>query len=198
MIAFLHGEIADIKSDGLIVECQGLGYFVHMGLRDLGTLECGQRIKIHTELLVREDDVSLYGFLTPLDRELFDRLRGVSGIGAKTALSILGILPAPEIIQLIIEENHAFLTQVPGIGKKTAARIIVELRDSLEKTYGAVRNGAAEPLIVGRDPKLDEVRQALRDLGYDRSEISAALGRLDGSKDLEELLKDALKMLARW
>lgn len=199
MLAFLRGEITDIMEDALVLDNQGVGYKLYMNLRDLSTLEMGQSLKVHTEMIVREDDISLYGFLNVLDRRLFNRLRSVSGIGTRTALNILSMLAGREIIQLVIEEQQSFLTQVPGIGKKTAARIIVELKDPFVKEFGEHYDPALEskPITQG-DPKLDEVRSALQNMGYSRQEIGMILSNLDPSGSVEDMLKEAFKLMARW
>lgn len=199
MLAFIHGEITDITEDAVIIDNQGIGYKLFMNLRDLSTLEMGQRVKVHTEMIVREDDLSLFGFLNTLDRKLFNKMRSVSGIGTKTALNILSVLSAREVIQLVIEEQQSFLTQVPGIGKKTAARIIMELKDHFMKEFGEQYDTSFDNKpSKERSPKLDEVRSALQNMGYSRQEIGMILTNLDAEASVEEMLKEAFRLMARW
>lgn len=199
MLAFIHGEIADIAEDAIVIENQGIGYKLFVNVRDLSTLEVGQSARFHTEMIVREDDLSLFGFLNTLDRRLFNKMRSVSGIGTKTALNILSMLTAREIIQLVIEEQQTFLTQVPGIGKKTAARIIVELKDHFVKEFGDhYQPGMENNSRKTENPKLDEVRSALQNMGYSRQEIGMILTSLDTEASVEDMLKDAFRLMARW
>lgn len=198
MIGFISGEVVEITHESIVVQNQDLGFILFMHMRDLSELELAQQIKVFTEMIVREDDISLYGFLSPLDKRLFNKLRSVSGIGNKTAQSILGTFSAKEIIQLVIEDNQTFLIQVPGIGKKTAGRIILELKDPFLKEFG---QQDIEPRPVESDahgPKKDEVQLALLQLGYSKSEVSSFFKRADWDLSIEELIREALRSLARW
>lgn len=197
MLAFIHGQVSEISDDFVVLEVSDIGYKVFMGLRDLATLEIGQAVKVHTEMVVRDDDISLYGFLKVLDRTLFNRLRAVSGIGTRTATNILSLLDGREIIQLVIEENNHFLTQVPGIGKKTAARIIIELKDRFVKEFGQDFDAGLSAAISPADPKFNEVRSALSNMGYNRREIDEILQQMDPDLDLEDMLKQAFRLMAR-
>lgn len=196
MLAFIHGQVSEITEEFIVLEVSDMGYKINMGLRDLGALEIGQRVKVHTEMVVREDDISLFGFLKVLDRTIFNRLRGVSGIGTRTATAILGMLDGRELIQVIIDENNAFLTQVPGIGKKTAARLIVELRDRFIKEYGE-HFEAGVTATTPTDPKFNEIRSALGNMGYNRREIDEILQQIDPELTLEDMLKQAFRLMAR-
>ncbi|WP_459128899.1 Holliday junction branch migration protein RuvA [Guggenheimella bovis] len=196
MIALIQGEVLTIDTDGIVLLTQNIGYRIFMSNRDLSSLEEHQDTKVFTELIVREDDMSLFGFLSDKDREMFNALRSVTGIGAKTAQAILGMLSAKEVIQLVIEENTTFLMKVPGIGKKTAQRIILELKDKFLKQYGDV--GTFVQPVTQSDPSIDEVRDALLSLGYDRSEVTSVLKKIERSDSVEEMLKAALKELVRW
>ncbi len=196
MLAFIHGQVSEITEEFIVLEVADIGYKIFMGLSDLGSLEIGQRIKVHTEMVVREDDISLFGFLKVLDRTLFNRLRSVSGVGTRTASAILGLIDGRELIQVVIDENSAFLTQVPGIGKKTAARLIVELRDRFIKEYGEQYQAGLSP-ITPTDPKFNEIRSALSNMGYNRREIDEILQQIDPELALEDMLKQAFRLMAR-
>ncbi|MDI9472940.1 MAG: Holliday junction branch migration protein RuvA [Bacillota bacterium] len=197
MIAFIRGEVASVEVDHLIVDHQDIGYKIFLNARDLGSVEIGETLKLFTEMIVREDELSLYGFIEAKERALFNRLRSVTTIGAKTALGILSVLNANELIELIINEKADLLTRVPGIGKKTAARLILELRDPFFKEYGAVEI-AQEPLPKEAFGKDLELREALLSLGYSSAEIVKLMKDLDFSLSIEELIRMSLSKLARW
>ncbi len=197
MIAFIRGEVASVEVDHLIIDHQDIGYKIFLNARDLGSVEIGETLKLFTEMIVREDELSLYGFIEAKERALFNRLRSVTTIGAKTALGILSVLNANELIELIINEKADLLTRVPGIGKKTAARLILELRDPFFKEYGAVEI-AQEPLPKEAFGKDLELREALLSLGYSSAEIVKLMKDLDFSLSIEELIRMSLSKLARW
>ncbi|NLL22666.1 MAG: Holliday junction branch migration protein RuvA [Tissierellia bacterium] len=197
MIAFIRGEVASVEVDHLIVDHQDIGYKIFLNARDLGSVEIGETLKLFTEMIVREDELSLYGFIEAKERALFNRLRSVTTIGAKTALGILSVLNANELIELIINEKADLLTRVPGIGKKTAARLILELRDPFFKEYGAVEI-AQEQLPKEAFGKDLELREALLSLGYSSAEIVKLMKDLDFSLSIEELIRMSLSKLARW
>lgn len=198
MIGLLQGEILEIQTDHLLLLTGDVGFNIFMNLRDLSELELGHRVKVYTEMVVREDDISLFGFLSPQDRSVFNRLRSVSGIGNKTAQGILSTFSAKEIIQLITQENESFLTQVPGIGKKTAGRIILELKDPFLKEYGQQEQLEVVSSSKVDDSKKEEVQLALLQLGYSKAEVSSFFKTADWDLSIEELIREALKSLARW
>lgn len=190
MLAFIRGKISEIELDHVIIDHGGLGIKVFLNQRDLANLAL-EEVLIFTELIVREDELSLYGFLDRLDREIFQNLQRVSGIGVKTALGILNIFSGQEIINFIIEENSPLLTKAPGIGKKTASRMILELRDNFKKQYAFI-DVVSESSEVRR-----ELQEALLGLGYGGGEIQRALKELDLNKSLEVLLREALAKLVK-
>ena len=133
MIAYLKGEVVEIEEDKLILECGTIGYNISMPASALdGTLRPGQEVKIHTHLHVREDAMQLYGFLTRDDLKMFRMLLGVSGIGPKAALGILSGLSADELRFAVLSDDVKTISRAPGVGKKTAQKMILELKDKLD------------------------------------------------------------------
>lgn len=191
MIAFIKGRIEEIGLDHIVVDQAGVGLQIYLNQRDIASVD-QEETTIYTELVVREDSLSLYGFLDRMDREIFQRLQKVSGIGVKTALAILSIYSGQEIINFIIEENLALLTKAPGIGKKTASRMVLELKDSFSKDYG-LSDITTDQTSQARQ----ELQEALLSLGYGGGEISRAIKDLDLNEPLEVLLRQALARLVR-
>lgn len=192
MIAFLRGEVVEIDFDHVVIERDGVGFKVFLGQRDIANLNMGPQ-KVYTELVVREDDLSLYGFMDPLDRQVFQRLQRVSGIGVKTALGILGMYRGAEIVNFILEENLALLTRAPGIGKKTGSRLILELKDHFLKEFSHLEAPEESPHTQSKG----ELREALLSLGYGGGEIQRVISNLDFSKPLEVLLRESLAQLVK-
>jgi Holliday junction DNA helicase RuvA len=191
MIAGLKGRIERILGDAVLIDVGGVIYQVNTSqstLEDLG--EAGSDARVFTHLYVREDQITLYGFSSPDELRLFETLIGVSGVGPKLALAILSRV-RPEALEVAINgENAELLATVPGVGRKTAARLILELRGKLVPSSGA---GAALPL-----PADAEVLAALRSLGYTTAEAHGALVRVPRNADLtvEDRVVAALRELA--
>ena len=193
MIARLFGRVADKHPNRLIVDVSGVGYDVHVPLStfyvaaDVGG---EMALRIHTH--VREDQLALYGFATELELTMFERLIAISGIGPKLALAVLSGIEPRELAGAIQRNDLARLTAIPGVGKKTAERICVELRDRLPKTIEA----AASPA----DSLRDDLVSALVNLGYHRQAIDKSLDKLlSGASEqkFETVLRSALKELSR-
>ena len=203
MIAYLKGEVVEIEEDKLILECGTIGYNISMPASALdGTLRPGQEVKIHTHLHVREDAMQLYGFLTRDDLKMFRMLLGVSGIGPKAALGILSGLSADELRFAVLSDDVKTISRAPGVGKKTAQKMILELRDKLDlqeafdiKTMHVQDASQAETGDLADARK--EAVQALTALGYSGSEALRAVKQVDMSPDMnvEEILKQALKKM---
>ncbi|WP_027718156.1 Holliday junction branch migration protein RuvA [Desulfovirgula thermocuniculi] len=191
MIAYLCGQLVDVLEEGIVVEAGGIGYLVKVPWPLLRSLPPrGQEIRLYTHLIWKEEGPALYGFGSPADREVFRKLLGVGGIGPRGALAILSVLSPQALQRAVAEENEAVLTAVPGIGKKTARRIILELKDKLPPGQGGVPAGKEE----------EEAVAALLALGYGEAEarqaVREAAGRL-GRRPAEELLRQALRHLGR-
>lgn len=203
MIAYIKGEVTEIEEDKLILECGTIGYNISMPASALdGTLRPGQEVKIHTHLHVREDAMQLYGFLTRDDLKMFRMLLGVSGIGPKAALGILSGLSADELRFAVLSDDVKTISRAPGVGKKTAQKMILELKDKLDlqeafdtKTMHVQDSSQAETGDLADARK--EAVQALTALGYSGSEALRAVKQVDMSPDMnvEEILKQALKKM---
>jgi Holliday junction DNA helicase RuvA len=194
MIARLSGKVLEKHPNRVIIDVSGVGYDVQVPLSTF--YECGDpgtgiALRIHTH--VREDQLSLYGFATELELVMFDKLIAVSGIGPKLALSVLSGIEPRDLAGAIQRNDLARLTAIPGVGKKTAERICVELRDRLPKTIDASPASAA-------DAAREDLISALTNLGYHRQAIEKALDKLLAGKGdwrFEDVLRAALKDLSR-
>lgn len=197
MIAGITGTLAEILPDGAVVDVHGVAYRLHMPSTVVSQLpSTGKEIRVQTHLHVREDAMTLYGFSTIEQRDLFAVLLGVGGIGPKGALAVLSVYSPDAFRKALVTEDLDALTLIPGVGKKTAARMILELREKLalpELEVVPGGNGARRAVLV-------EVKGALLNLGYSPAEARTALESLPDGKDeasVQDLLKLALKELAR-
>lgn len=188
MIGRLRGVLVSSRESGIIIDVAGVGYEVAMTTRDLVSLPgIGEEIVVHTHTHVREDEISVYGFGTEPDRELFRILLSASGVGPKVALALLASMTGDEIVRAITGDDPDALTVAPGVGKRGAQKIVIELANKLS---------GRETEIVGGQA-LGSVRQALEGLGYSTAEINAVVGDLDSSQTIEEQVKTALQRLAK-
>jgi holliday junction DNA helicase RuvA len=195
LIARLAGTLFDKQVQRLIIDVGGVGYDVQVPLSTLYVVgEPGSPVALHVHTHVREDAIQLFGFATPAELALFDRLIGVSGIGPKVALAVLSGIEPPELVRAIRQADLARLTSIPGVGKKTAERIVVELRDRLPPGL------EAEPAVNAVDQVRGDVLSALANLGYQRAAAEKALERVagrTGERAFEPLLREVLRDLAR-
>jgi Holliday junction DNA helicase RuvA len=192
MIAFLKGVLFQVMSDAIIVEVGGLGYEVQIHNRMAAQLPAvGGQVLVHSYLQVMENEFKLFGFYNRSELELFKLLLGVSGIGAKAALNILGKLDGDRLCSAIASGDEKSLLAVPGVGKKTAQRLIFELRDKIAKYHGTV--------FVDREVNHDveEVLQALESLGYSRSEIFPLLMELQSQGEFSDRVEDNIKKILK-
>jgi len=200
MFYYVQGTVAHTAPYLAVIDCGGVGYACRTTNRTLGTLALGKPAKLYTYLHVREDVFELYGFAKENELNCFQMLLGVSGVGPKAALAILSSNSPEELAMAIVSENTKALTCAPGIGKKIAQRIILELKDKLAK--GQLGSGAGESFAGGitviPENKVSEATAALAVLGYGQSEIAVALKGIDleGLK-LEEIIKQALKKMVK-
>ncbi|KTC90004.1 Holliday junction branch migration protein RuvA [Fluoribacter dumoffii] len=197
MIGWLDGHIIDKHQPGkLVLNVHGVGYDVETSLNTFFQLDnTNGSVGLYIHTVVREDALLLYGFLERQERELFRALIKVNGIGPKVAMSILSSTTPNEFIQCIQQENASFLMKLPGIGKKTAERLVVEMRDSIKQFSISVSNSLNKilPVMSGQD----EAISALEALGYKPQEALKAVNKInDGSKSCEQLIRDALQVLA--
>lgn len=196
MYSFLKGIVAEISETELVLELNNIGYSIGMTPISLATLKRGEEIVVYTRLIVREDDISLCGFLSKEERTLFDELKTVSKIGVKTALAILSSSDTNDFIKAVISEDLSYLVKLPGVGKKTAERLVVELRDKFKKTYSTLNLSLKETSSRENDINSDLV-DALTGLGFNKSEINFMCKGLDKDLSVEEALKYALQNRTR-
>lgn len=189
MIAYLKGTVKFIFDDGLVLDVNGVGYKIMLDSRTLGSISVGSEGEFLIRTTFSSDAITLYGFARREEHDLFERLITVSGIGAKTALGMLSRMSAEEIVSAIAQKNIAALTRLPGLGKKTVERLILELHDKLKlsSTAAALDRFDRQAMIDATD--------ALEALGYSQSEIASVLSRVNEPLSTEELIKLALKEL---
>lgn len=197
MIGWLHGQIVDKHQPGkLVLNVNGVGYDVETSLNTFFQIESNdQPIGLHIHTVVREDALLLYGFLDKEERSLFRALIKVNGVGPKMAMAILSSISPKEFIQCIHQENSALLTKLPGIGKKTAERLVVEMRDSM-KQFGESTSDVIYKQGINLRSQ-DEAISALEALGYKPQEALKAVNKIDnGDKSCEQLIREALQILS--
>ena len=207
MIAYIKGTLAYTEpEEGVaVLESGGIGYRILLSGRDLDLLPpVGEELRLYTHLQVREDSFVLFGFFTKEDRKLFQQLLGVSGIGPKAALGVLTALSADDLRFAILADDAKTIAKAPGIGLKTARKLILELKDklSLEEAFETRLENAGQKEARGTDPDLSEARneavEALTALGYSASDALKAVRKVEAADGMtvEELLKAALKYIS--
>ncbi len=201
MIAYIKGEIADITEDNLVLEANSIGYNIKISSGTAGMLPgIGEEVKIYTYTCVREDAFLLYGFLTKDDLDIFKKLITVNGIGPKGGLAILSVMSADSLRFAIISGDVKEISKAPGIGKKTAERVILDLRDkvSIEDTFvNKGMGGGLSGASSGDTSSKNEAIEALTALGYSASEALKAVKQIAVTEDMdtEDILKLALKKI---
>lgn len=194
MISYIIGDVRSISESEFVIENNNIGYLIKSSLSTLSIIELNNEYKIYTSLQVREDDMSLYGFYSKDELEMFLLLTSVSSIGPKNAIGILSSLEVDDIKLAIIESDIDKLTKAKGIGKKTASRIILELMDKIKQMPDIKTNSKKTLTNVNED--IDVAREALINLGYAQNDINHVLNELKTSDlTLEELVKESLKRL---
>ncbi|MEZ4684880.1 MAG: Holliday junction branch migration protein RuvA [Bacteroidia bacterium] len=166
MIAFLRGKVASLEPSSVILDCGGVGYKVHISLNTYDKIQGKQELTIQTYHLVREDAQLLFGFAKALEKQLFELLLGISGVGASTAITILSSMNAGELSQAIAAEDVASLKRVKGIGAKTAGRIVLELKDKLGAKLGDFASG----LPSLKNTLKDDAVAGLQSLGFSKND----------------------------
>lgn len=189
MIAYLDGEVAEKAVNRVVLAVNGVGYDVLVPTSVLADLPpVGRRTRMHTRMVVRDDGMTLYGFATQDQRALFDLLTGVTGVGPKVAIAFLSTLAPDALRRAIVDGDVAALSSTPGVGKKLAQRVVVDLRDRL---------GGAGVAIEGTGPLID-VREALVSLGLTPQEATDALTGIEvDDREVEDLLREALQRVGR-
>ena len=197
MISYIKGILEDMSPGMVVVDNHGIGYQMMVPMRGESFPKIGQEIKIYTHMHVREDDVSLFGFLSKEEKEAFELLIGVNGIGPKVGLSVLSTLSVYELKMAVISEDVKTISKTPGLGPKGAKKLILELKDKLSFEELEEDGVGAEIFDTSADSS-DSVMitiEGLVSLGYSKSEAAIAVNKVEDAKDLtpEELLKKALK-----
>jgi holliday junction DNA helicase RuvA len=198
VIASVRGPVAAVGPDGVVVEVGGVGLAVSCTPGTLARLRVGEPARLATSLVVREDSLTLYGFADDDERSLFELLQTASGVGPRLAQAVLAVLPPAEVRRAVATGDVPMLTRVPGIGKKGAERLVLELRDRLGPAEPPAAAGGA-PVITPVAPWRDQVRQALVGLGWTAREAEEAVAAVapDGgpTPDVPALLRAALRVL---
>lgn len=196
MYEYIVGIYKGMKKDYIIVENNGIGYKINTSGSTLTEIPgVGSTVKIYTKQIVREDFIGLYGFLTIEEVEMFNLLLNVNGIGAKAALSLLSITNVNNLKQCILSGDEKTIVKAPGIGKKTAQRVILELKDKidLQEIYQSYGNSDIGKSKVS--DKIQEASEALEALGYLPKEVSKSMDNVDANTSVEDMIKCALKFL---
>ena len=194
MIGQLKGVLLEKQPPNLLIDVQGVGYELEASMTTFYNLpECGENIILHTHLVVREDAQLLYGFHSLSERQMFRSLIKISGVGPKLALTILSGMSAEDFTRCILEEDSKALTKLPGVGKKTAERLVIELKDRLQQDDSIKLPGAPEKIERQANPVNDAV-SALISLGYKAQQASQMVRGLDvDDKSTEDIIRAALQ-----
>lgn len=205
MYAFLKGTICSKDSTGgpverLVLDVNGVGYEVWMAARTILAIgEIGEDVIVHTQLSVRENDMTIFGFGKIEERQMFQLLQTVSGVGPRLALAIVGTFGVRQFVEGVTQEDKKLISQAPGVGQKVAQRICLELKGKVDKLMGADESQAANEAGLTGD-HYEEVRAILEGLGYTNTEINLALKEVQGDgdasiDDMEDLVRSCLKVL---
>ena len=207
MYAYFNGDLTDIQKDSIIIEVSGIGYNIFMMPSDISALPLiGERVKVFTYTCVKEDELSLYGFLEKNELDIFKMLISVSGIGPKGAMSIISFMGVNDLTRAILLSDGKAISKAPGIGAKTAERIIIDLKDKVGKSFEESGDISAPPVRTGRDNSAfgteeNDAILALTALGYSeksaRSAVTSAVADEkkkdpDAKPDADTILKKAL------
>ena len=192
MIAYVEGQIISIDPTYVVVLVNGVGYQILLSKRDLDNFKEGENASFHVHTNVREDAIELYGFKSREQKQVFQLLISVSGVGPKLGLAMLSTLSSSDLVNALIENNLALLSSIPGIGKKTAERLHLELRDKAQKLDVPVALSVSQSSATS-------LQQALRGLGYSRDQCERALAKIEqadfNALPLESLIKKTLNLL---
>lgn len=193
MITHLEGKLVEKNPTDVVIDCNGVGYFINISLHTFSQIPDREHLRLYTYLQVREDSHSLYGFSSKTEREIFKLLISVSGIGANTARTMLSSLTPDQVKEGIAGEDVALIQSVKGIGAKTAQRVIIDLKDKVLKVYGI-----DELSLIPNNTNKDEALSALDVLGFNKRQSEKVVDRILKSQpdaQVEQIIKDALKNL---
>ena len=201
MFYYVDGTVTVLKQGLAVIDCGGVGYACHASQNTIGKLKIGTRARLLTYLNVREDIFELYGFIDEEEQSCFEMMIGVSGVGPKAALSILSVAPPDRLALSIITGDEKMLMQAPGIGKKIAQRIVLELRDKMSKEQlesASASSPVAAVAAPGGVNHTQEAVAALMVLGYTQAEAMHAMEGLDAANmEAEEIIRQCLKKLVK-
>ena len=205
MIAYVKGELAQKQIGYVVIDVGGLGYKIFMSepsIDEIGNI--GDTVKVHTYYRVSEDDISLFGFNTQEELRMFELLISVSGIGAKTAIAMLACIEPSQFAIAVISNDIDTLKKIPGVGPKSAQRIVLELKDKMKKeqqiaelTNASLEQKSKVKKIIVADSKVQEATDALQVLGYTKKDVEKALEQIDTADlTVEDIIKQALRELS--
>lgn len=200
MFHYISGVAAELLPGMAVIDCGGVGFEVNTSAYTLSQLRAGEKVKLYTFVYIREDTFEIYGFSGKSEKHCFEMLLGVSGVGPKAALAILSVNTPEGLVMAIVTGNEKAITAAPGVGKKIAQRVILELKDKMAKETesGAIPAAAIQTVPVSDRSKLGDASAALAVLGYSTPEINAALKQVPIDElSLEEIIKAALKQMMK-
>ncbi len=204
MLAYVKGELAQKQIGYVVIDVGGLGYKIFMSEPSIDRIgNIGEQVKVHTYYKVSEDDISLYGFNTAEELRMFELLISVSGIGAKTAIAMLASIEPSQFAIAVISNDIDTLKRIPGVGPKSAQRIVLELKDKMKKeqqiaelSNATIEQQAKVKTVIFTDNKVQEAIEALQVLGYSRKDIEKVLEKIDTAElSVEEIIKQSLKLM---
>lgn len=191
MISFIKGFLAEQNAESIVVDVSGVGYEINMPPRAIARLPGrGEAVLLYTHLQVLENEFKLYGFIEKEDLKLFRQLLGVSGMGAKGAVNVLDFIDPPGFYQAIASQDEKLLIKIPGVGKKTASRLIFELKDKIGSEQLTV-------ISASNDSNMDDIFEALEALGYGRSEIYPLVLEMQARGELNDSVEESLRKILK-
>lgn len=194
MYDYIRGAVTKIREQTVIVENSGIGYRIYVTQIDRDQLRTNEEHTFHISFVMREDGIWLYGFLDEYTLDVFELLKTVSTIGPKNAMTMLSTCPVSDLSRAVQTEDIDFLTKIPGIGKKTAGRLVLELQDKLDIYAGET---AAQVPVTAHDENAEIALEALQNLGFVRRDVEAILQSMNlGQMSIEEIIKESLKQLS--
>lgn len=199
MFAYIKGTYESRTMDYIVVDVNGIGYKIFMSENSMKSIgEVGSVVKVHTFLKVREDDISIYGFSSSEELRMFELLISVSGIGSKSAITILSNIEPSAFAAAVVSDDVGVLKKLPGIGAKSAQRIILELKDKIKSMDINETESGELRSIIAQNETLEEMISALLVLGYTRNEVEKIIPKLDNNdNNLEAMIKKALLLLSK-
>ena len=201
MFHYINGIVSELMPNLAVIDCGGVGFAINTSSYTVSQIKVGEKAKLYTFVYIREDCMDIYGFASKSEKHCFEMLISISGVGPKAAVAILSSSSPENLVMNIVSGNEKALTAAPGIGKKIAQRIILELKDKLAKETAEISFQdvpAFNSVSASGDTKISDASAALMVLGYSSSEIAAALKKVDVEKlSLEEIIKAALKQMIK-